>query len=168
MDNSLKVKLETVPARPVARSPRPPVSTSVLLIFIDGVGIGTRGEHNPLDGLHSEVFSIFRGEQPQLPFGGVLAETDARLGVEGLPQSATGQTTILTGVNGAQLIGRHLNGYPSPRLKQALAEHSIYKKLMARGPVREALHTKPHRKPAAISVGYYGSRSIGGPTFANA
>jgi hypothetical protein len=133
MDNSLKVKLETVPARPVARSPRPPVSTSVLLIFIDGVGIGTRGEHNPLDGLHSEVFSIFRGEQPQLPFGGVLAETDARLGVEGLPQSATGQTTILTGVNGAQLIGRHLNGYPSPRLKQALAEHSIYKKLMARG-----------------------------------
>jgi hypothetical protein len=63
----------------------------------------------------------------------VIAETDARLGVEGLPQSATGQTTILTGVNAAQLIGRHLNGYPSPRLKQALAEHSIYKKLMARG-----------------------------------
>lgn len=106
---------------------------SVLLIFIDGIGVGTRGEHNPLDGLQSEFFSIFQGEEPQLPFDGVIAETDARLGVEGLPQSATGQTTILTGVNGAKLIGRHLNGYPSPRLKQALAEHSIYKKLMARG-----------------------------------
>lgn len=105
----------------------------MLLIFIDGVGIGTRGEHNPLDGLGSEFFSIFQGEKPELPFGGVIAETDARLGVDGLPQSATGQTTILTGVNAAQLIGRHLNGYPSPRLKQALAEHSIYKQLMARG-----------------------------------
>lgn len=106
---------------------------SILLIFIDGIGIGTRGEHNPLDGLESEFFSIFQGEQPQLHFDGVMAQTDARLGVDGLPQSATGQTTILTGVNASKLIGRHLNGYPSPRLKQALAEHSIYKKLMARG-----------------------------------
>ncbi|HSE37448.1 MAG TPA: metalloenzyme [Blastocatellia bacterium] len=104
---------------------------SILLIFIDGVGIGTRGEHNPLDGLESEFFSIFQGEQPHLPFDGVMAETDARLGVEGLPQSATGQTAILTGVNAAKLIGRHLHGYPSPRLKQALAEHSIYRKLIA-------------------------------------
>lgn len=106
---------------------------SILLIFIDGVGIGTRGEHNPLDGLESEFFSIFQGEQPRLPFDGVMAETDARLGVDGLPQSATGQTAILTGVNAAKLIGRHLHGYPSPRLKQALAEHSIYKKLITQG-----------------------------------
>jgi hypothetical protein len=105
----------------------------ILLIFIDGVGIGTRGEHNPLDGLESEFFSMFQGEKPRLPFEGVMAETDARLGVDGLPQSATGQTAILTGVNAAKLIGRHLHGYPSPRLKQALAEHSIYKKLIALG-----------------------------------
>ena len=105
----------------------------VLLIFIDGVGLGTRGAHNPLDGLGSEFFSIFQGEDARLPFDGKMAVTDARLGVEGLPQSATGQTTILTGVNASALIGRHLHGYPSPRLKTALAEHSIYKKLMARG-----------------------------------
>ena len=106
---------------------------SVLLIFVDGVGIGTRGPHNPLDGIESAFFSIFQGEEPDLPFDGKLAVTDARLGVEGLPQSATGQTTILTGVNAAELIGRHLHGYPSPRLKAALAEHSIYKKLKERG-----------------------------------
>ena len=111
----------------------PAKQSSVLLIFIDGIGIGSRGEHNPLDGLESEFFSIFQGEMPRLPFEGVMAETDARLGVDGLPQSATGQTAILTGVNAAQLIGRHLHGYPSPRLKQALAEHSIYKKLIALG-----------------------------------
>ena len=77
---------------------------SVLLIFIDGVGVGTRGGHNPLDGLDSEFFSIFQGEHPQLPFDGVMAQTDARLGVEGLPQSATGQTTILTGLKAARVI----------------------------------------------------------------
>lgn len=126
--------LDRFRASPLLLLPSAPLQVmSLLLIFIDGVGIGTRGEHNPLDGLDSEFFSIFQAERPQLPFNGVMAETDARLGVEGLPQSATGQTTILTGVNAAQLIGRHLNGYPSPRLKQALAEHSIYKKLMARG-----------------------------------
>jgi 2,3-bisphosphoglycerate-independent phosphoglycerate mutase len=113
--------------------PRPVAHSPVLLIFIDGVGIGTRGEQNPLDGLGSEFFSIFRGEKPQLGFNGVIAETDARLEVDGLPQSATGQTAILTGINASKLIGRHLHGYPSPRLKQALAEHSIYKKLIARG-----------------------------------
>jgi 2,3-bisphosphoglycerate-independent phosphoglycerate mutase len=105
----------------------------VLLIFIDGVGLGTRGAHNPLDGLDSEFFSVFQGEDPRLPFDGEMSATDARLGIEGLPQSATGQTAILTGVNAARLIGHHLHGYPSPRLKQTLADHSIYKKLMARG-----------------------------------
>jgi 2,3-bisphosphoglycerate-independent phosphoglycerate mutase len=106
---------------------------SVLLIFVDGVGIGTRGAHNPLDGIDSDLFALFQGEEARLPFDGRMVVTDARLGVEGLPQSATGQTTILTGVNAPALIGRHLNGYPSPRLKQVLAEHSIYKKLIAQG-----------------------------------
>jgi 2,3-bisphosphoglycerate-independent phosphoglycerate mutase len=131
MDHSITPPLEQIISPRVSASPRPRVS--VLLIFIDGVGIGGRGAQNPLDGLDSEFFSIFAGEEPQLPFDGMMAVTDARLGVEGLPQSATGQTTILTGVNASQLIGRHLHGYPSPRLKEALAEHSIYKKLMARG-----------------------------------
>jgi 2,3-bisphosphoglycerate-independent phosphoglycerate mutase len=106
---------------------------SLLLIFVDGVGIGTRGPHNPLDGVEAEFFSLFKDEEPLIPFDGLMAVTDARMGVEGLPQSATGQTAILTGVNAASLIGRHLHGYPSPRLKQALSEHSIYKQLIDQG-----------------------------------
>jgi hypothetical protein len=97
------------------------------------VGIGTRGPHNPLDGLEAEFFAHFKDEAPRLPFDGRMAVTDARLGVDGLPQSATGQTAILTGVNAASLIGRHLHGYPSPRLKQALSERSIYKRLLEKG-----------------------------------
>jgi 2,3-bisphosphoglycerate-independent phosphoglycerate mutase len=106
---------------------------AILLIFVDGVGIGKRGAQNPLDEIGSEFFSIFEDEEPSLPFDGRMAVTDARLGVEGLPQSATGQTTILTGINAAALIGRHLHGYPSPRLKAALTEHSIYRQLIERG-----------------------------------
>jgi len=124
----------TMSPRPrVPVSPRPSFPSSVLLVFIDGVGIGTRGDHNPLDGIDSDLFAIFQGEEPRLPFNGRMTVTDARLGVDGLPQSATGQTAILTGVNAPALIGRHLNGYPSPRLKRVLAEHSIYKKLTERG-----------------------------------
>lgn len=106
---------------------------SVLLIFIDGLGIGTRGDHNPLSEIDSDLFGIFKDEQPRLPYDGRLSITDARLGVDGLPQSATGQTTILSGINAARLIGKHLQGYPSPRLRQVLAECSIYKQLQSRG-----------------------------------
>jgi hypothetical protein len=106
---------------------------SALLIFIDGLGVGTRGPQNPLDGLGSPFLSIFQGEDAVLPFSGRISLTDPRMGVEGLPQSATGQTAILTGENAAAVIGRHLNGFPSPRLKKLLKEKSIYKKLIARG-----------------------------------
>src|ERR1041384_4042800 len=112
MDHPLNLSSSAVFPR-VPASPRPRVS--VLLIFIDGVGIGRRGAHNPLYGLESEFFSIFADEEAPLSFDGRMAVTDARLGIDGLPQSATGQTTMLTGVNAAALIGRHLHGYPSPR-----------------------------------------------------
>jgi hypothetical protein len=106
---------------------------SVLLIFIDGLGIGTRGEHNPFCAIESRLFGLFQGEEPRLPYDGKISITDARLGIDGLPQSATGQTTILSGVNAARVIGKHLHGYPSPRLRQVLQEHSIYRQLLASG-----------------------------------
>ena len=106
---------------------------SLLLIFVDGVGIGTRGDHNPASELSQSSFPSLRGKSRWLPFDGRLAVTDARLGVEGLPQSATGQTAILTGVNAAALIGRHLHGYPSPRLRQALSEILSTRKLIEQG-----------------------------------
>ncbi len=108
---------------------------SVLLIFVDGLGIGTRGPHNPLHLLGEEAtpLAVFEDEEPPLPFGGLLARTDARLGVEGRPQSASGQTTILTGINAPALLGKHKQGFPNERMREILREHSLFLQLKNAG-----------------------------------
>ena len=107
---------------------------SVLLFFIDGLGIGTRGPHNPFAELtDAEPLAIFQNEAPGLPFAGVLSVTDARLGVEGRPQSASGQTTILTGINAPAAIGYHKQGFPNRALLDIIRDHSIFLQLKRAG-----------------------------------
>jgi 2,3-bisphosphoglycerate-independent phosphoglycerate mutase len=106
-----------------------------LLIFVDGLGIGTRGAHNPLDRLGSDAspLAVFTDEDPQLPHDGLLARTDACLGVEGRPQSASGQTTILTGVNAPALLGYHKQGFPNEAMREIIRDHSIFLQLQRAG-----------------------------------
>jgi 2,3-bisphosphoglycerate-independent phosphoglycerate mutase len=107
---------------------------SLLLFFIDGLGIGTRGAHNPFDGLEGAApLALFQGEPPNLPGDGMLAITDACLGVDGRPQSASGQTTILTGVNAPAAIGSHKQGFPNQPLLEIIREHSIFVQLKRAG-----------------------------------
>ncbi len=108
---------------------------SVLLIFVDGLGIGTRGPHNPLHllGDAAAPLAIFEDEEPELPFGGVLARTDASLGIEGRPQSASGQTTILTGINAPATLGYHKQGFPNEAMREIIKEHSIFLQLKRAG-----------------------------------
>jgi 2,3-bisphosphoglycerate-independent phosphoglycerate mutase len=107
---------------------------SLLLFFIDGLGIGTRGAHNPLDGLEdAEPLAVFQDEDPEIIFDGKLIRTDACLGVEGRPQSASGQTTILTGVNAPALLGYHKQGFPNEALRGILTENSIFLQLKRAG-----------------------------------
>lgn len=106
----------------------------VLLFFIDGLGIGTRGPHNPFDELiDAEPLALFVDERPRMPFAGELVTTDARLGVEGRPQSASGQTTILTGINAPKIIGAHKQGFPNQALLDIIREHSIFLQLQNKG-----------------------------------
>ncbi|HZI20673.1 MAG TPA: hypothetical protein VEY09_19040 [Pyrinomonadaceae bacterium] len=107
----------------------------VLLIFVDGLGIGTRGGHNPLHLLGTEAapLAVFVDEEPSLPSGGLCVRTDPRLGVEGRPQSASGQATILTGVNAPALFGRHKQGFPNEALREVLREHSVFRRLARAG-----------------------------------
>lgn len=103
---------------------------SVCLIFLDGVGIGRNDGSNPFAAYPSEFFKKFLdGGEDRIAYDGAIIPTDARLGLEGLPQSATGQTAMLTGVNASQVLGRHLSGFPSPTLRRILLEHSIFLRL---------------------------------------
>jgi 2,3-bisphosphoglycerate-independent phosphoglycerate mutase len=106
----------------------------ILLFFVDGLGIGVRGPFNPLDGLDDAApLAVFQGEEPQVTHDGLLVRTDARLGVEGRPQSASGQTTILTGINAPALLGYHKQGFPNEALREIIKEHSIFLQLKRAG-----------------------------------
>jgi hypothetical protein len=107
----------------------------ILMIFIDGIGIGKKDPAtNPFAAAPSVIFTDFLDAPNEMAaFGGRAGRADASLGVEGLPQSATGQTTLLTGVNAAAALGRHLNGFPGKRLQEILSQNSILKTLTERG-----------------------------------
>lgn len=107
---------------------------SVLLFFIDGLGIGTRGPFNPLDNLPDAApLAVFQNETAESFLDGITVPTDPCLGVEGRPQSASGQTTIFTGVNAPAAIGYHKQGFPNKPLLEIIGEHSIFRQLREAG-----------------------------------
>jgi 2,3-bisphosphoglycerate-independent phosphoglycerate mutase len=107
---------------------------TVLLFFIDGLGIGLRGPFNPLDGLaDAEPLAVFQDEEAAMIFDGIVVPTDASLGVAGRPQSASGQTTILTGVNVPAKLGYHKQGFPNAAMLEIIREHSIFLQLTRAG-----------------------------------
>ena len=101
------------------------VGQRVLLIFVDGLGIG------PLSPATNPLCS---GAAPTL--AGLLQShavpLDATLGLPGLPQSATGQTALLTGVNAAEAVGRHVEGFPRSALRKIIRTDNIFRKLVDR------------------------------------
>lgn len=103
---------------------------SLLLFFIDGLGIGERNEYNPLF-LNENLAPLvhFKDEESDVVYDGVMIPTDASLGVEGRPQSASGQTTILTGINAPQFLGYHKQGFPNQALRDVIKENSIFLQL---------------------------------------
>jgi hypothetical protein len=107
-----------------------------VLIFVDGLGVGRDDPAaNPMARVRGPLLSNFLGDLPgkALPFGGAFVPLDACLGVEGIPQSATGQTSLLTGRNAQADLGRHLFGFPNERLREILGESSILKRVAEAG-----------------------------------
>jgi Phosphoglyceromutase len=62
-----------------------------------------------------------------------IVPTDALLGVEGLPQSGTGQTSLFTGVNAARVINSHFGPYPHSEIRTILEEKNIFRVLKELG-----------------------------------
>ncbi len=97
-----------------------------VFLLVDGLGLGASDAAlNPIHG----------GACPHLE--ALLAREavaiDAGMGVPGLPQSATGQTALLTGINAAQAMGRHVEGFPGPALRDLIRAHNLYDQLGALG-----------------------------------
>jgi len=108
----------------------------ILFVFVDGVGIGPDDSAvNPLCNVRFPALrTLLNGkfQAPEKKFQGLEAffqPLDAELGVKGLPQSATGQTTLYTGVNAAREMGRHIEGFPPPCLKELVRRENIFSRL---------------------------------------
>lgn len=112
----------------------------VLLLFADGVGLGPDDpEVNPFVAADTPTLERLLGrrltwtERPLRRDGALLVPLDATMGFPGLPQSATGQTALLTGINASRVVGRHVTAYPTARLRALLAEHNLFRKVRALG-----------------------------------
>ena len=94
-------------------------------LFVDGVGLKPPAADNPVN---PEVCpALCRLMQRH------CVPIDANLGVDGLPQSATGQTTMFTGVNASEHMGRHCEGFPGPGLRDLIRMDNLFLQLKARG-----------------------------------
>ena len=97
----------------------------VLFLFIDGVGLRASAKDNPVHAGNCPVLCHLLEEHAVF--------IDACLDTKGLPQSATGQTAMFTGVNASQYMGRHCEGFPGPSLRKLIEESNLFMELTRKG-----------------------------------
>ncbi len=133
----------------------------VLFLFVDGVGLGTNDpEINPLVAADMPNLHSLLDGQPlianSIPFEGEFATilaVDASMGVTGLPQSASGQASLLTGLNVPQAIGRHYGPKPNPDITQILETDNLFKQIVQRQGRASLLNAYPPQYFQAIDSG---------------
>ena len=97
----------------------------ILFIFIDGLGINKTKKNNPL--FDEDLIFLKRiVHEDSKPI-------NAKMGVDGIPQSATGQSSIFTGRNCSKILGYHKEGFPNGRLKKLLKKESIFQYFTRKG-----------------------------------
>lgn len=154
---------------------------SVLLVLLDGVGIGRRDASvNPFfaaplpfltDALDGTLPSL---RTPRILTGTAVAvPLNATLGVPGLPQSGTGQAALYCGVNAARHIGKHFGPYLYSTLKPVVAERNLFRRLLRAGVPAEQLalaNAFPRRffeymegAPTRMVAGMYAALTAGIP-----
>ena len=120
----------------------------MIFLFLDGIGLGSSNpEINPfakvdlpnlqdlLGGKKLLLDSLLiDGDLHQLETERVtLVPLDTGLGVDGLPQSATGQAVLLTGINVPAKIGYHYGPKPNKEVAAYLRNGNIFSSLSAHG-----------------------------------
>lgn len=95
------------------------------MIMVDGFGI-------PPEGWEKSIYAKYG----VAGFAETLSSSiplDAGMDVDGIPQSATGQTALFCGVNAAAQVGAHVQGFPGPTLRKIIVERNIFSELRTLG-----------------------------------
>lgn len=110
-------------------------TSGVVLLFLDGVGLGAVDPAlNPLAAANTPVLKELLNSQLDETASEtsgsdfVFRRLDATMGHDGLPQSATGQTAILTGANAADVMAGHYGPWPGPTLRRVLEAGTLFDK----------------------------------------
>lgn len=123
----------------------------ILFLFLDGIGLGENDPQiNPFVRANMPYLQSLLGGQAliraSVPFEGehtTLIAVDPNLGVKGLPQSATGQGVLLTGINIPVELGYHYGPKPNPEVAQYLDEKTIFAKTVKAGKKAALLNAYP-------------------------
>ena len=97
----------------------------IVFLFVDGVGMAEPASDNPINAeVCPTLWRLFSRHAKPI---------DACLGVDGPPQSATGQATMFTGVNCARAMGRHCEGFPGRQLREIVERGNLFLSLRRAG-----------------------------------
>jgi len=133
----------------------------VLFIFMDGIGLGANDpETNPLARAKMpNLNQLLEGRswlKEAAPFHGESASllaVDPAVGVSGLPQSATGQAILLTGINIPAQLGYHYGPKPNPEVAAFLKEATLFSRFVKEGRKAALLNAYPPRYFDGIDSG---------------
>ncbi len=113
---------------------------SVIFIFIDGVGIGPEGEHNPMVNSRwksleqlTDGQGLYNKSEPVTSDFLFFHPVDANLDMDGLPQSGTGQASLFSGKNASKIAGRHYGPYPHTATRHLLESKSLFHQVIEKG-----------------------------------
>lgn len=133
----------------------------LLFLFLDGIGLGeNNAEINPFAKAHMPFLESLLGGQKLTQDAELvdnelvcLRAVDANLGVSGLPQSATGQAVLLTGINIPEKLGYHYGPKPNPEVAQFLNADTIFHKVIKANKKTALLNAYPPRYFDGIDSG---------------
>lgn len=133
----------------------------VLLIFLDGIGLGEDDPGSnpfaiaPTPTLHllASGNRWLRATGRQTSARASFVPLSATLGMPGNPQSGTGQAAILTGLNVPQMIGRHYGPKPDAATRDILTQTNLFRTFVSAGRRAQIINAYPPRLHADIARG---------------
>lgn len=125
----------------------------ILFLFLDGIGLGSddprsnpiaAAEMPTLQGL-LDGHKIIEGVAPLICEQATLLALDACMGIAGLPQSASGQASLLTGVNVPAALGYHYGPKPNKEIARIIKNGNLFSQIKSKGLRADLLNAFPPR-----------------------